>query len=278
VVCEPTDCGVVVSERYFGSTTKGRITLDSLAPGEGVIVVFNEGGGVQTREVRLNVNAPLEERFEFSPKKQESRPVAREYLLDVVREIGGVEGSGALGQFEGEGLFAWTDSGGKSQSWSMAFAKHLGKALTVTFKTDRGQCSVLIRDESVKNDCKGKLKNSGESVAGRAATLFLTYQLYDVVQQFINEVQSLSAADGNRLIFDSNSQLYSLTVGADKLPVELIRNSSRPPQSTVTVKYSNYSKVGKALYPTRMAITSNDFPRPCVFMVTTIQSRRILNR
>src|SRR6266850_742854 len=275
VTCKPSDCVVIVNDKYFGPTQKGNRTITGLLPGEATLQVFSEGYEGATRKVQLLEDTPAESEFSFEPNPQIRQQMANQSLLNALRKLGGVDGMIVLGDLEGTGVLQWTDNQGEMHFWNMTFTRRMGKGLTMNFKTPGGRCTALITGLIAKQECKGKLKNSAEKASGQAATLFLKYQLQDVIQQLLGKNLVLSAAAGSRLVSSDEVGSYALTLDSNSLPTELVYSLARDEDSAVTVRYSSYLDLNQGRYPARIAISGVDRPLRWVFTMNSVRSRLV---
>jgi hypothetical protein len=193
-------------------------------------------------------------------------------LLKTVASLGGIDGVAELGNIEGTGRMDWTDSAGQTQEWTMTFNKRIGKDLVMTFKTRDGQCSASILAQSAKQECKGGLKGGGEKIADQAASLFLSYQLQDVINAVLRRTVLASETDENRLETADGKDSYVLTIGSDSLPVDLVYgiNDGNAP---IQVRYSNYVNLNSGRYPRRIAIGRLNNNPVWNFTVSSVRSR-----
>src|SRR5262249_32982479 len=154
--------------------------------------------------------------------------------------LGGVDGIAELADIEGEGVVNWTDSEGKGQEWPITFRKRIGNDLRITFKPKEGQCSASILGSVVKQECRSNLKGSGEKLAAQATSLFLSYQLQDVMQTLMNRTLVASETSDDHLESPGTRDAYSLTLDPAALPADLIYKSDQgEAEKPIQVKYSN---------------------------------------
>jgi hypothetical protein len=273
IKCEPVDCLVVINNRFYGPTQQKRKTVTEVPPGEATVQVFSEGYEAKVQKVDLVEAKPVELPIVLELREDVHLRMAKDSLFEIIRAIGGIDGVSSLGEFEGEGTMDWTDSTGQLQHWPMTFRKRSGRELSLVFKPRGGQCSVSILGETQDRECKGKLKNSGEGVSEQAATLFLSYQVQDVLSYLLMRVSGLSAVDdGLRLEISGSNDSYTLDLGSDRLPNELSYSRTDNPEGAVKVMYSDYTYVGKAHYPARMQIAPVNGKSEFVFAIKKIRS------
>src|SRR5262249_16749517 len=154
-----------------------------------------------------------------------------------------------------EGVVNWTDSAGKGQEWPMTFRKRIGSDLRMTFKPKEGQCTALILGSSNKQECRSNLKGSGEKLAAQASSLFLSYQLQDVMQTLVNRPLLASETSDDHLESPGTRDAYALTLDPAGLPADLIYKSDQgETEKPIQVRYSSYMKLNKGRYPGRVAI------------------------
>jgi hypothetical protein len=272
VICEPVDCAVIVNDMYKGPTAENRTTLSGLHPGETTVVVFANGYENVTRKIQLQEGKPLEETFALKRSALLRQQSAGASLLRVVSSLGGIDGAAELGDFEGTGTMQWTDVDGKTEEWPMTFNKRAGNDLVMTFKTREGQCVASISGQGAKQECKGAFKNGGEKIAEQAASLFLSYQLQDVMQTLMKRRLITSETDENRLESADGADSYVLTLGSNSLPSDLVYrvNATSPP---IQVRYSNYMTINNSRYPGRMATGRLNAPPVWVFTLSSIRTK-----
>ena len=272
VVCEPKDCLVIV-DAYTGLTVQNKTTVTGLKPGNVVVQVFAEGYDGASEKISLKEGAPFEAKFRLKRTELSRQQAASVSMLKSLAALGGMDGMAEFANFEGDGVVNWTDSAGKSQEWPMTFKKRIGKDLIMTFKTKEGQCTASITGQSVKQECKSNLKGSGENLAAQASSLFLSYQLQDVMQTLVDRPLLASETSDDHLESPGNRDTYLLTLDAAGLPVDLIYESDQgKTEVPIQVQYSNYLKLNKARYPGRVAIGRMNTVPVFVFTITSIRT------
>jgi hypothetical protein len=277
IVCEPKDCSVVVNDTYKGPTSENRVTVPDLRAGEATIQVFAEGYESVSRKIELEEGKPLEEKFTLKRTELARQQAANATSLKILAGLGGMDGLAELGDIEGSGVVNWTDNTGKVQEWPMTFEKRAGKDLLATFKTRDGQCQASILGQSTKQECRGGFKGTGEKVAEQAASLFLSYQLQDVMQTLLTRPLLASETSDDRLESSSTRDGYLLATGPDGLPVDLIYRTADS-DMPIQVQYSNYLKLNKARYPGKTAIGRLNGAPVFVFTVTNVRTNVSRNR
>jgi len=272
VICAPKDCAVIVDDKYMGATSANQKTLTGLHAGDATVEVFADGYEGVTRRIQLQEGKPLEEKFALKQSMRLRQQSANGSLLKAVASLGGIDGVAELGNIEGTGRLDWTDRTGQKQEWAMTFNKRIGKDLAMTFKTRDGQCSASILAKSAKQECKGELKGGGEKIADQAASLFLSYQLQDVIQALLKRPVLASETDENRLETSDGTDSYVLTIGSDSLPVDLVYgiNDGNAP---IQVRYSNYVNLNSGRYPGRIAIGRLNNAAVWIFTASSVRSR-----
>jgi PEGA domain-containing protein len=271
IVCEPTDCLVVV-DSYRGLTVQNRMTVTGLKPGEFAVQVLAEGYEPVGQKIRLEEGKPLEATFRLKRTEWSRQQAASVSVLKVLRALGGADGIAELGDIEGDGMLDWADSAGKRQQWPMTFKKQIGDDLRMTFKTKNGQCTGSMSGQSAKQDCKGDLKG-GENITAQATSLFLSYQLQDVMQTLMNRPLLTSETSDDRLESAGNRDAYSLTLGPAGLPVDLIYKSDQEGTDLpIQVQYANYLKLNKGRYPGRVAIGRINATPVFIFTITNVRT------
>jgi hypothetical protein len=272
VVCEPKDCLVIV-DGYSGATKQNKTTVTGLKPGEVVVNVFADGFESANKKIRLEEGAPSEAAFRLKRTDLSRQQAASVSMLKSLAAVGGMDGIAELADVEGEGVVNWTDSAGKAQEWPMTFRKRIGNDLRITFKPKEGQCIASIVGSTVKQDCRGNLKGSGEKLAGQATSLFLSYQLQDVMQTLLNRTLIASETSDDHLESPGTRDAYSLTLDPAGLPADLIYKSDQgEAEKPIQVQYSNYMKLNKGRYPGRVAIGRVNADPVFVFMITNLRA------
>jgi hypothetical protein len=272
IICQPQDCAVAVDDKFAGNTTQGRTTLTGLPPKEATIEIFADGYDHMTRRVLLEDRKPLEETFTLKKSPGSRQETARLSLLRTVTNLGGIDGIIELADVEGDGVLHWTNSSGTVEQWNVTFNKRAGKDLSMTFKSPDGQCTATITPQSTKQDCRNGLKNRGEKIAEQGSSLFLSYQLQDVLQALLRRPLAISETDSNRLESVDSKDSYILTTGNDGLPADLvyqIGNTDAP----IHAQYSNYLKLNKGLYPGRISIGRVNSPPAWVFALNSVRTK-----
>ena len=110
----------------------------------------------------------------------------------------------------------------------------------------------------------------GESV--QAVSLFLSYQLQDVIHALLKRTVLASERGENRLESSDGKDSYVLTIGSDSLPVDLVYgiNDGNAP---IQVRYSNYLNLNSGRYPGRIAIGRSNNAAVWIFTVNSVRSR-----
>ena len=152
----------------------------------------------------------------------------------------------------------------------MTFRKRIGRDLVMTFKPREGQCTATISGQQAKQDCRDGLRNFGESVVEQAATLFLSYQLQDVVQTLMTRPLTTSETDVNRLESLDTRDSYVLKLADESLPADLVYKIGDS-DSPIQVQYSNYLKLAKGRFPGKTAIGRLNNPPIYVFTVNNVR-------
>jgi hypothetical protein len=272
VVCEPKDCAVVVDDKYEGATSQNRKTIEGLRPGDRTIEIFADGYEHLTRRLALEEGKPAEERFSLKRSALVRESSAKASLLKTLASLGGIQGFAELGDVEGSGTMHWTNSAGAVEEWAMTFNKRIGRDVSVTFKTKDGQCTASILAQNAKQDCKGGLKNGGDKIAEQGTSLFLSYQLQEVIHTLLQRPLVASEVDDDHIESINATDSYVFTIGRAGLPTDLvyrIGNDDLP----IQVQYSNYLNVNKGSYPGRISVGRLNKPPAWVFIVTNIRSR-----
>jgi hypothetical protein len=270
IVCEPKDCAVAVAEKYGGTTAQNRKTINDLPPGETTVEVFADGYEHVSRRVLLEENQAKEEKFSLKRSAVDRQQSASASLVKALTSLGGMDGVAELADIEGTGAMHWTNSSGQVEQWPMTFNKHIGRDITVTYKTRDGQCVATV-STTAKQDCRGNLRNGGDKIAEQGTSLFLSYQPHEVIHALLKRPLVASESDDNRLESADTSDAYVLTLGNDGLPADLLyRIGDGAP---IQVRYSNYINVSRGRYPGRITIGRVNAEPVWVFVITTVRSR-----
>ena len=272
VFCEPNDCTIVVGETYKGTTSQNRMTITGLGTGESTVEVFADGYEHVTRRIDLEEGKPREEKFSLKRNPLVLQQAGAAALLKTVANLGGTDGFGELADVEGSGTMQWMNSAGKTEEWTMTFTKRVGKDVLATFKTKEGECTASVAAQGSKQDCKGGLKNGGEKIAEQGTSLFLSYQVQDVIQTLLKRPLTASETDESRLESRDAKDAYLLTVGSDGLPSSLIYRIADN-NAPIQVEYANYLKVGDARYPGKISIGRQNSAPVWVFTLKDVRSK-----
>jgi hypothetical protein len=162
VTCEPRDCTVIVGDKHQGTTNENRTTVTGLNAGATTIQILADGYEQITRQVVLEEGKSVEEKFSLKRSDLARQESAKVSLLKTMTSLGGIEGLMALADIEGEGSMRWMTSSGETEEWKLTFNKRMGKDLSATFRATGGQCTASIQAQTVKQDCRGGLRNGGE--------------------------------------------------------------------------------------------------------------------
>lgn len=272
VTCEPSDCMVVVNDKYIGFTQSGKALVNNLAPGQAFIQVFSEGYGSKSQQVPLVEGQPREVAFLLQPATDFHERLGSQAVLDAVRGVGGLEALAVLAEFQGEGTLDWTDDKGQTQRWPLTFSKQLGDDIKMVFKTKDGECTATIAGPVVKQSCRGKLKGF-ESTADEAAELFLKYQLQNVLEDFLaRSAPLLGNETGRRVESSTGSDTYVLTFGADKLPAGLTHAAAGSSDPQTTIRFANYAQLSSGMYPGLLEIKTSKGMN-LVFTLSNLKTR-----
>ncbi len=272
VVCEPKDCLVIV-DSYRGTTAQNKTTVTGLKAGDVIVQVVADGYESASQKVVLSEGRPSEAKFRLKRTDLSRHQAASASLVKSLAALGGMEGMAEFADVEGDGILNWTDNAGKAQEWPMTFRKRVGKDLRITFKTKEGQCTASIIAQSAKQDCNRGLKGSGEQLAAQATSLFLSYQLQDVMQTLVSRPLIASEASDDHLDSTGDRDAYSLTLDPAGLPADLIYQSDQGKTDIpIQVQYSNYLKLNKARYPGRVAIGRMNAAPVFVFAIANMRT------
>jgi hypothetical protein len=270
IVCEPIECDVAVNQKYEGPTDKNHKTVMGLPPGEATIQIFADGYEHLTQRTMLEEGKAKEEKFLLKRTASARQDSGKASVLKALTSLGGVEGLVDLAEIDIEGTMQWTDVDNQTQQWTVSFNKRPGKNLVATFKTAGGQCNASIQAQTAKQDCRGALKN-GEKIAEQGTSLFLSYQLQDVLNALLQRPLVTSETDENRVESSDTKDSYTLTLTKDGLPADLVyRIGDADP---IEAQYSNYMTVNKGRYPGHISLGRPNNPPSWVFTLKTARSR-----
>jgi len=272
VACEPLDCMVVVRGKYEGKTAQGRKTINGLEAGVVNVEVFADGYEHVIQSVQMEEGKPREENFSLKPGTVLRQQNAKAALLKVMSSLGGIDGLSELADIEGSGTLQWTASDGSVEQWPMTFNKRVGRDLVITFKPRDGQCTGSVAAKVVKAECRGGLKNSGEKIAEQGTSLFLSYQLQDVLNTLMARPMTMSEG---RMESPDSQDNYVLTIGKDGLITELIYSIGEDPP--IRIQYSNYLTVNRSRYPGRIAMGRQNAEPAWVFTINSVRSKLARN-
>jgi hypothetical protein len=276
VACEPVDCVVVVKDKYEGATEQGRKSINGLQAGATNVEVFADGYDHVTRTVQLEEGKPREEKFSLKPGTVLRQQNAKAALLKVMSAFGGTDGLAELGDIEGSGSMQWTASNGGVEQWPMTFNKRVGRDLVTTFKPREGQCNGSVAAKVVKAECRGGLRNSGEKIAEQGTSLFLSYQLQDVLNTLMSRPLIISEADESRVESPDSQDYYVFTIGRDGLITDLIYRIGEDPP--IRIQYANYLTVNRSRYPGRIAMGRLNAEPAWVFTINNVRSKLVRNQ
>jgi hypothetical protein len=273
VECQPKDCAVVVEDKFAGYTAQNRKTINGLQPGEATVQVFSDDYEHISRKVMLAESKPANVSFVLKRTNASRQEGGRAALLRSMSSVGGVDGFVELGEIEGDGTMQWMTSTGSNEQWSISFNKRPGRDITTTFKSSSGQCTASIVVQMTKQDCRGELKNSGEKIAEQATTLFLSYQMQDVLNALLKRPLMISETDENRIESRDAKDSYVLTLNSDGFPATLLYTiGSGDP---IQVQYSNYLKLMRGWYPGKVSVGRVDANPTWVFTLKSVRGKSI---
>jgi len=256
VSCEPTDCFIVINDRYYGLTEAHSRIVPQLPPGTATIQVFNNGYDPQTQQIQLQEGRAAEARFSLNLTSDSQMDKGQRFALDAMRAVGGFQAVSLLQEFEGDGSLEWKDEKGLLQQGSMKFTKNRDQELQLDIKTkDGGSCTALVSGNTSTGSCKGSLRNS-EKVVSFAATDLLLYEVHNVIASFLSGTPKLAgSAAGQQIEMQRGDASYVLTLNEDKLPVELVHTRRSPEPSVIKVRYADYGKITSGKYPAHLQIS-----------------------
>jgi len=275
VTCEPTDCYIVINDRYYGLTESHTRVVPELTPGTATIQVFNNGYDPQTQKIPIQEGRPAEARFQLNLTAEARLDKGQRFSLDAMRAIGGFQAVALLQEFEGDGTLEWKDEKGMLQQGSMKFTKNRDQELQLEIKTkDGGSCTSLVSGNTSKDACKGSLKNSEKVVSG-AATNLLLYEIQNVIARFLTGAPTLiGTAAAQQIEIQREDASDVLTLDQDKLPSELVHTRRGATPSVVTVRYFDYGKISSGKYPTHLQI-SVDGNSTYTFTINGVSTRSV---
>jgi hypothetical protein len=275
VTCEPTDCYIVINDRYYGLTESHSKVVPELTPGPATIQVFNNGYDPQTQKISLQEGRPAEARFQMNLTSESQLDKGHRFALDAMRAIGGFAAVSLLQEFQGDGSLEWKDEKGMLQQGSMKFTKNRDQELQLEVKTkDGGSCTSLVSDNASKDSCKGSLKNSEKVVSGAAANLLL-YEVQNVIASFLSGTPTLvGTAAAQQIEIQRGDSSFVLTLDQDKLPSELVHTRRGPVTSVIDVHYLDYGKISSGKYPLHLQI-SMDGNAIYTFTINGVSTRSV---
>jgi hypothetical protein len=271
IVCEPQDCIVAVDDKYEGPTEHNRKTVSGLHAGDVTVQIFADGYDHLTRRIPLQEGKPAEEKFQLKPGMVVRQNNAKASVLGAVASLGGLDGLVDLSDIEVDGTVQWTDSDSDVQQWTVNFNRHPGKNLSATFKSTDGQCTASIQGQTAKQECRAGLRNGGDKVAKQATSLFLSYQIQDVLRTLLQRPLMTSESDDKSIESADKEDSYVLTVDSDGFPTDLLYRIGD--DQPIQVRYSNYSTVNKAHYPRRISVGRPGSAPTWVFQLKNVHSR-----
>jgi hypothetical protein len=271
IVCEPKDCVVAVDDRYEGSTDHNRKTVNGLHPGDVTVQIFADGYDHLTRRIPLQEGKPAEEKFLLQPSTLVRQNNGKTAVLSAVVSLGGIDGLTDLGDMDADGTVQWTDSDGKVQQWTVTFNRRPGRNLSATFKTADGQCTASIQPQATKEDCRGGLRNGGDKIAKQATSLFLSYQIQDVLRTLLQRPLIASDTDENSVESFIKDDSYVLKVDHDGFPTDLTYRIGD--DQPIQVRYANYMNVNKGRFPREISVGRPNNPPAWVFTIKNVHSR-----
>ena len=256
VMCEPTDCYIVISDRYYGLTESRSKVVPTLTPGTATIQVFNNGYDPQTQQVVLQEGRPAEARFRLNLTSEAQLEKGQRLSLDAMRALGGFQAVTLLQDFQGDGILEWKDEKGTLHLGSMKFTKIRDQEMQLEIKSkDGGSCTSVVTGNTSKDTCKGSLKNS-EKLVGVATASFLYYEVQNVIASFLSGTPTLVGAPASQQIeIQRGDASWVLTLDEDKLPAELVHTRRGAAPSVINVRYSDYGKISSGMYPTHLQIS-----------------------
>jgi hypothetical protein len=253
VTCEPTDCYIVINDRYYGLTESHVKVVPTLTPGTATVQVFNNGYDPQTQKIAVQEGRPAEARFQLTPTSESRSDKGQRLALDTMRAIGGFQAVALLQEFEGDGSLEWKDDKGTVQQGSMKFTKNRDQELQLEVKTKDGSCSALVSGDTSRNSCKGSLKNSEKGVS-LAASTFLLYEVENVIASFLSGTPTLvGGAAAPQIEIQRGDASWVLTLDEDKLPAELVL--TRGGSSVINIHYLDYGKISSGKYPKHLQVS-----------------------
>jgi hypothetical protein len=271
VSCEPTDCFIVINDRYYGLTESHSKVVPELAPGTATIQVFNNGYDPQTQKIPLQEGQPAEARFRLNLTAESQFDKGQRYALDAMRAVGGFQTVSLMQEFQGDGSLEWKDEKGMTQQGSMKFTKNRDQELQLEVKTKDGACTALLSGNSSTGNCKGSLKGSEKIVSTAAADLLL-YEVQNVIASFLTGTPTLVSEQEIEL--ERGDASYVLTLDQEKLPSELVHTRRGSTPSVTNVRYLDYGKISSGKYPAHLQV-SVDGNVVCTFTINGVSTRAV---
>jgi len=260
VICEPSDCSIVINEHLYGSTEAHNRLISTLPPGDATVHVFSNGYESQEQQVLLRQDQPAEVRFRLALTSESRQAKGRQFALDAMHALGGVPTLSLMRDFQGDGTLEWKDDKGAIQQGSMKFTKNIDQDIQLDFKTKDGACTSLKLGKSSKQTCRGSLKNS-ETLADEAATYLLRYEVQNVIADFLTGTPALVENEAATQIEINTADASDvLTLNENKLPAELVHTRRGTPHPVIKITYSDYVNFSTGQYPIRLQVSVDDNP------------------
>ena len=113
----------MIDETYRGRTEQSKTAVTGLLAGEVMVRVFADGYEDLSQTILLEEGKPAESKFSLKRPELMRKQSASASMLKAIARLGGMDGIAELGDFEGDGMVAWTDNSGNVQEWPMTFKK-----------------------------------------------------------------------------------------------------------------------------------------------------------
>jgi hypothetical protein len=275
VSCEPTDCFIVINDRYYGLTESHSKVVSDLTTGTATIQVFNNGYDPQTQKIPLQEGQTAEARFRLSLTPEAQFDKGQRFALDAMRAIGGFQAVSLLQEFQGDGNLEWKDEKGMVQQGTMKFTKNRDQELQLEFKTKDGSCTSLVSSNTTMTNCKGSLKGGSEKFVSTAASDLLLYEVQNVIASFLSGTPTVVGSASEQVIhLQRGDASYDLTLDQDKLPVELVHTRQGSTPSVTNVRYLDYGKISSGKYPNHLQV-SMDGNATYTFTINGVSTRSV---
>lgn len=262
ITCSPAECQISWGA---GETSGGAFSLSSLPPGDFLVSARKEGYDPQVQRITLAEGKIEEIKFDLKPAVALLEKAGADLILRVLGAMGGPLAMAEAGSVDVDGTASFGEQ--SSVNWSIAGRLRLPESAEIDTRSP-GQCRVIVDDRSVKPECKGKLKasSSGQEL-WQAAMLLRDFHLSALLDRIVKSNARLSAEPGtspdtSELRAEFDKSVYTITVGRDLLPSSVVFVPTEGNQKGLKVTYSDYTTVGRARFPRKIAFSSLSSQQP----------------